>query len=256
MTFLMASQGCPHSCSYYCAYGAFQGSGYRTRSPELLLKDIIDLRNNFGIKSVQFRDPLFGLNITELKRFCLLLIENNLDVQFGIETRLDLLNKELLNLMFAAGLRSINVGIETINKSIANQNNRLLISERHQEEIIGYCEKIGIKVVAFYLFGLPGDTEESIKSTISYAIRLNTNMARFGSVCPYPGTKFYDELDKKNIITETDFEKFDSFNLVFKHDKLSAKQIANLLNFAHRRYYLRVRFVMKFIIWKIREFYL
>jgi radical SAM superfamily enzyme YgiQ (UPF0313 family) len=158
--------------------------------------------------------------------------------------------------MFAAGLRNINVGVETVSQNIASRNKRLLTASEHQEELIKYCQKIGVKVAAFYLFGLPGDTEESIKDTINYAVELNTHMARFGTVCAYPGTKFYEELKNKGGLTEDDFEKFDSYTLVFKLDHLSAGQIADLLNLANRRFYIRLGFLINFIKWRIREFYL
>ena len=81
-----------------------------------------------------------------------------------------------MKLLFEVGLRNLNVGIETINEDVAKVNKRLLIQKKHQEEIISYCKKIGIKVSAFYIFGLEGDTERSIKELINYAIRLNTTV--------------------------------------------------------------------------------
>lgn len=256
LVFLIASQGCPYSCAHYCAYGSFQGAKYRSRSPEKLIEDIKILKEKYKIKAIQFRDPSFGLNRLELEKFCLLLIKNSLDIRFGIETRLDILDREIINLLFAAGLRNINVGVETIDKKIAMENKRLLIKSSHQEEIIAHCQKIGVKVAAFYIFGLMGDTEESIKETIDYAIKLDTHMVRFGVSCPYPGTAFYAELLAQGKIVEKDFEKYDSFNLVFKHDKLSAKQIDDLLNLANEKYYLRLKFIINFFKWRIREFWL
>ena len=52
--------------------------------------------------------------------------------------------------MFKAGLRSVEVGIETVDEKIADLNKRKLIRTKHQEEIIEYCKKLGIKVSAFY----------------------------------------------------------------------------------------------------------
>jgi len=256
LIFLIASQGCPYSCSHYCAYGSFQGSQYRSRSPEKLIEDIKTLKEKYQIKAIQFRDPLFGLNKIELKIFCLLLIKNKLNIRFGIETRLDILDRELINLMHTAGLRNINIGVETADKSIAGKNKRLLTATKHQEEIIAYCEKIGVKIAAFYIFGLVGDTEESIRDTIDYAVKLNTHLARFGVSCPYPGTKYYKDLDQRGLITEKDFEKFDSFSMVFKHENLSAEEIEALLNQANKRYYLRFNYIINFIKWRIREFWL
>lgn len=241
---LQASKGCPYSCYYYCPYGMIQGQNYRFRSAEKLVKDVETLVEKYGIKGLQFRDPTFGIDKNQVRAFCHGLINRKINIEFGIETRLDLLDKEILDLMFEAGLRNINVGIETTEEDVAKMNNRKLIQINHQEEIINYCKKLGIKVSAFYIFGLQGDTEESIKKTIAYAMKLNTNVAQFTISCPYPGTRYYDELKNKNLIIENDFEKFNANNVVFKHNNLSKEQLLKLQDFAFRKYYFRPKYFL------------
>lgn len=236
---LQASKGCPYTCHFYCPYGMIQGQNYRFRSAEKLIRDVEELVAKYGIKSIQFRDPTFGIDKNQVKEFCNGLIDRKINIKFGMETRLDLLNKEILDLMFGAGLRNINVGIETAEENVAKLNNRKLIQVNHQEEIINYCKSLGIRISAFYIFGLQGDTEESIKKTIEYAVKLNTNVAQFTISCPYPGTKYYDELKSKNMIMENDFEKFNANNVVFRHDNLSREQLLKLQDYAFRRYYFR-----------------
>lgn len=253
---LQASQGCPYSCGYYCPYGTFQGPQFRPRSPEKLVEDIKTLVAKYKIKAVQFRDPVFGLNRADLEKFCVLMIKEKLGVKFGMETRLDIMDKGIINLMFAAGLRNINIGVETRNSNVAFLNKRKLIPENHQEEIIDYCGKIGVKISAFYILGLQGDTVESIKNTIEYAIKLNTQMVRFSVSTPYPGTKFYEELKAKNLILEDDYEKYDTSGLVWKHENLSPEQMSKLQNMAHEKFYLRFGYLINFIKWRIREFWL
>ncbi len=244
---LQASKGCPYSCFYYCPYAAIQGSQYRIRSAEKLVKDIFYLVNKYKIKGLQFRDPTFGINKEQVKEFCSGLLNKKIKIKFGIETRLDLLDKEILLLMFKAGLRNINVGIETVEKDIAKLNKRKSIAMNHQEEIIKFCKKIGIKISAFYIFGLQGDTEESIKKTIDYAIKLNTNIAQFTISCPYPGTQYYETLKSKNLIIEDDFEKFDSSHIVFKHENITPGQLLKLREYAFRKYYFRPSYLVNFL---------
>ena len=251
---LQGSKGCPYSCFYYCPYGMIQGQKYRIRKADKLFRDVINLISKYKIKGLQFRDPTFGIDRNQVKDFCRFLIDSKVKIKFGIETRLDLLDKEILDLMFKAGLKNLNVGIETIEENIAHLNKRKLIQMKHQEEMINYCKKLGIKVSAFYIFGLRGDTEESIKKTIEYAIKLNTNIAQFTISCPYPDTKYYDELKAKNLITEENFEKFDSSNLVFQHENLTGEQVLKLRNYAFRKYYFRPAYFINFLKWRIKEF--
>ncbi len=244
---LQASKGCPYSCFYYCPYGMMQGQNYRFRSAQKMIKDVEQLVEKYGVKGVQFRDPTFGIDKNQVKEFCNGLIDKKINIKFGMETRLDLLNKEVLDLMFEAGLRNINVGVETAAEDVAKMNNRKLIQVNHQEEIINYCKKLGIRVSAFYIFGLQGDTEDSIRKTIDYAVKLNTNVAQFTISCPYPGTKYYDELKVKNLITESDFEKFNANNVVFKHSNLSREQLLKLQDYAFRKYYFRFGYLMNLL---------
>ena len=59
---LQASKGCPYSCRFYCVYGEAQGPKIRQRSASKVVDDIEHLQNKYGIRGIQFRDPLFGVN--------------------------------------------------------------------------------------------------------------------------------------------------------------------------------------------------
>ena len=85
------------------------------------------------------------------------------------ETRLDMLNEEIIDLFYESGLRGLNVGIESINTDVLKKADRIPINIEYQTKIINYCHKKGIRVAAFYVFGLEADTKESINSTIEYA---------------------------------------------------------------------------------------
>ena len=251
---LQASKGCPYSCRFYCTYGEYQGPKIRQRSAKKVVDDILDLQNKYGVKGIQFRDPVFGLFPKFIDEFCDELKRRNVKIAWGMETRLDLLNENNLTKMFEVGLRNVNVGIETSDPEIAKLNKRGLIEENHQEKIIKICKKLGIKVSAFFILGYEGDTKETVRNTIDYAIKLNTPLARFAVSTPYPGTGFYDQLKKEGRILTDDYEKYTQFNLVYKHMNLSQEEVKNLLEEALRKYYFRPSYFLSMLKWKIREF--
>lgn len=253
---LQASRGCPYSCIFYCPYGSYQGSSYKKRAPEKLIDDIKTLIQKYKIKSLQFRDPTFGIDKEQVKNLCKLLIKNKIKINWGIETRPDLLSKQLISLMFKAGLRNINLGIETPNPKIAKINKRKLSPLSSQKIIIDFCKRIGVKISAFYIFGYEGDTIESINRNIEFSIKLNTNAVRFAISTPFPGTEFFEKLKKEKRITTFDFNKYNSFNLVFKHNNLKKEELSYLMEKAYRKYYLRPGYMVDFLKWKIREFWL
>jgi anaerobic magnesium-protoporphyrin IX monomethyl ester cyclase len=253
---LQASRGCPYSCSYYCPYPTGQGSKYRLRDASKIVSDIETLIRKYKMKAFQFRDPTFGMNKKQVEEFIELMKKKNVNVKFGIETRLDLLDKKILKDLFEVGLRNLNIGVETVNEDVAKLNKRKLIEGNHQEEIIRYCDELGIKISAFYIFGLVDDTVSNIERTINYAIKLNTNVAQFCISIPYPGTKYYDEVKAKGLLTDNNFEKYNTANLVFKHGVLSADEIAKLRERAFRKYYFRMGYLANFLKWRVRELWL
>jgi anaerobic magnesium-protoporphyrin IX monomethyl ester cyclase len=253
---LQASKGCPYSCSYYCVYGKFQGPIVNVRSPSKVVEDILYLKKKHGIKGIQFRDPTFGIKPGYIEELCKLMREKRTNVKWGIETKIGLLDKNKIRAMFKVGLRNINIGVETIDPKVAKKNRRIMNNMKHQEDLIKYCEKIGVKVSAFYLFGYDGDTKKSMRTTLNYAKKLNTFIARFAVCTPYPGTEFYEEMKKQDRLLTDDLEQYTQFNLVLKHKNLKPNDVSKMLSKAYKEYYFRPKFIFKVLIWKIREFWL
>ncbi len=119
----------------------------------------------------------------------------------------------------------------------------------HQEEIIRFCKKTGIKVIAFYMIGFPDDGKESIEKMIQYSRKLNTSFANFTVCTPIPGTTFYDEM--KDKIIDFDLNHYDNFHLVYNHDNLTENEIMNYQEKAINGYYFRLRFFFRFLIDKL-----
>ncbi|MBI2667510.1 radical SAM protein [Candidatus Woesearchaeota archaeon] len=249
---LQASKGCPYSCRYYCVYGNYQGVKIRQRSPRRVVEDMIYLKKNYNVKGIQFRDPTFGFNRNFIQEFCNELKHKNLNIDWGMETRLDLLNKNNIKMMYDVGLRNINVGIETINLYVAKKNRRKLIETNHQEEIIKYCKRLGINISAFFIIGYEGDTKETIENTIKYAIKINAPLARFSVATPYPSTEYYELLEKEGRLLIKDFERYNQFTLVYKHKNLNEDEIRNLLEKSYRDYYFRMSYILSLIMRKVR----
>ena len=250
---LQASKGCPYSCRFYCPYGEYQGAKIRQRSAESVVNDIIELQKKYNVQGIQFRDPTFGLNKNYTRSFCAELRKKDVHIIWGMETRTDLLNKDIIKEMYDVGLRNINIGVETSDIEIAKKNKRILVKESHQEEIINYCKEMGIHISAFYILGLDGDTEETIQKTIKYAIYLNTPLARFSVSTPYPGTGFYTQLEKEDRLLTKNFEDYNQFNLVYAHKNLTPAQVRIYLENAYKQYYFRISYFLGLLSLKLKN---
>jgi radical SAM superfamily enzyme YgiQ (UPF0313 family) len=231
---VLSSRGCTFSCSY-CPYPVF----YRwdKRSADNVVAEIRELVERFGLRGLLFRDPLFT---ADRRRVCAIaegLLAAGLNLRWACETRLDLLDPRLIALLYRSGLRVLNVAVESSDEAVLAGVKRKNPAFDHQESIIRYCDRQGVRVTVFYVLGLPEDTEETIRRTVAYAKRLNTHVAQFFVCTPFPGTAFYESL--KDRIFEPNWERFDCYTPTFRHDHLAPEQIQRLKEWAFCSYYYR-----------------
>ncbi len=239
---MLGSRGCPYTCNY-CPY--LVNSKYRARHPENIVEEIAYLVQRYGIRGISFRDPNFTFSKDRAREFAELMIRSNLNVRWGMEARTDRLDTELLDWLHRAGLRSVEVGVESSNEQILKGNLRKAIPKSHQELVVEHCHKLGIRVIANYTLGLPNDTVDGIKDTIRYAKKLNTFAIQFTVTTPYPGTQFYRNV--KHRIFEQDWENFNGWTSVYQHPAISSDELHRLREFAYVSYHLRPSYVWRFL---------
>lgn len=252
---MLASRGCPYSCSFYCPYSINSGKKWRARSVESVVGEMEYLKKNYGVKAIDFRDPIFTLNRERTLKLSQEMAKRKLGIIWSCETRIDCLDEELLLQMKQGGLRHINIGVESFDENVLKKSKRLPIKAAHQEKIISFCHKNGITVAAFYIIGLEGDTWESVSQTIKYARKINTMVAQFTISTPYPGTEFFEKIKKEGRLLGSDWQEFDTYNPVHQHENLSREELLALKEKAFVSYYFRLRYLLthmpKFIIEKI-----
>lgn len=99
------SRGCPYHCSF-CAKENFRNA-YRKR-PLAVVLDELDALGAQGIEYVYFIDEIFLPNRDLLEALV------SRPVIFGVQTRIDLWNEPMLELLGRAGCVSIEAGVESI----------------------------------------------------------------------------------------------------------------------------------------------
>ena len=248
---IVSSRGCPLSCKHYCAYPLMAGGKVRTRSSENIVSEIEYLIKGHGMQAVMFRDPTFSIVPKRVAELCELVLKTNLKFHWSCETHPAFLTEDLLKLMYKAGNRAIEIGIETRNQDIIKNTYRHDTPQDHLRTIINTAESLGIKVSGQYIIGSMDENLLTIEDTVAYAKSLRTSYAQFSICTPYPGTKFYDEVE--HLITTDDWTKFDTFTLVFNHPHLTAKQLETLKEKAFHDYYFRVNWLLKFGYRTIRD---
>lgn len=239
---LQGSRGCSFTCSY-CPYVAYHG-GIRARSVASVVAEIDHQRERHGIRAFYFRDPLFTHDQAWVRTFARALAERPRDVVWGCETRMELLDEALVDQLYDVGLRAINTGVESADPKVLESADRRN-AFRKVERMIAHCERRGIRVVAFYVLGLPSDDRQSVRATMAYARGLNTFGAKFHLSTPFPGTPFYEQM--RSRIVEPDWERFDSSTPVFDHPQLPTTELEALREEAYVSYYLRPAYFLKHV---------
>ena len=241
---ILATRGCPYSCRYYCTYPLQQGIKVRQRNPLLILDEMKHWKSKLGVNFFIFRDPVFSINRKHTLEFCDVLVNSEEKFQFIIETHLNNLDIELVKKLKAAGMVMVKVGVESAISSIKKDAKRFSIDEDETYNKIKAIESLGIHVTTMFILGYPKDTIETCKATINYAKQINSIITQFTVFTPYPGTPSFKEYEKKIIIEK--YEDFTMYDLVFKHDNLSKKDIEKLKNEAYQKCYLNKNWIKKY----------
>jgi len=239
---LLASRGCPEFCTY-CPHRIL--AGYRARSIANIADELERLCDQHPRPYVIFRDPLFSEQRDRCLELCDQIAARGLTLTFEAETRLDRLDTDLLNRLYAAGFRAMSFGVESLDPATLKKSGRRPIPQAHQRDIMEHCRKLGIVTAAFYVLGFLQDDWNSIAATIDYATDLGSTFAQFKMLTPYPGTPMFKQLQP--LLTETDWEKFDGYTPTFAHPTLSDRELRFLLGAAYKRFYMRPSYLANFL---------
>ena len=250
---ILATRGCPYSCFNYCTYPLQQGRKVRARSPKNICDEIKFWMKELNTNKFVFRDPVFSINKKHTVELCNEIINQNLKITFLIETHLNNLDDEMLDLLFKSGLRMVYVGIESADENVLSDMNRFTIKSDKQYQIIEKCEKKGVSVKTMFMIGNPADDEKTILKTIEYAKYLPNNFAQFSIFTPYPGTPVFKKFEEK-IITKK-LEDFNQYNLTFDHKNLTIEGINKLKSAAYFKYYFNINKIFKIFKYFIKSLY-
>ena len=179
MTTVQTGRGCPYRCDI-CAYAYSQGHVYRVRPIDHVTAEIEEIVNRHGVKNIVFRDITFTVKRERILELCRRLVESKLGVTWWAETTLNLVDEELLTAMKEAGLDALSLGVETGGSEQQEEHwAQKLLGFEETREVFHTCRRLGIKTRGYFVVGVPGDTEASLKETIRWARALRPTTLQF-----------------------------------------------------------------------------
>ena len=190
-TFIVTSRGCPAGCTYCIKHVSYQ-FGLRLRSPEKLMEELWQLKE-MGLNNIHMYADLFTVNREQVMDLCKRMIDEKIDIRWTCNSRVDYVDEEMLRTMREAGNWLISWGIESGNEQILKHAHKGAYPDKARLSL-RWARDAGIKNWGYFIIGLPGETEETIRDTIDFSKELPLDIALFHVAAPYPGTPFFFEV--------------------------------------------------------------
>src|SRR5215212_3209868 len=193
-TFIVTSRGCPAGCTYCIKHVSYQYST-RLRSAKLIMEELWYLKK-LGINNIHMYSDLFTVSRDQVIELCTLMIEEKINIHWTSNSRVDFVDEEMLMMMGKSGCRLISWGIESGNEQILKHAKKGAYPDK-AERALRWAKKAGIMNWGYFIIGLPGETETTIRQPIDFAKKLPLDIALFHVAAPYPGTPFFFEVVKE-----------------------------------------------------------
>jgi len=244
---IITSRGCPYQCTF-CDRTVF-GNRVRIRSIENVLDEIEMLVRDCGVREVNIVDDLFTMTPRRVEEFCHGLLSRKLKISWACFSRVDSVTPDILKTMKEAGCWMLGYGIESGNQRILDKIKKNVTLETI-EKAVKWTRKMNIRTVGFFIFGLPGEDETSIRNTLRFANKLLLDRAAFSILLPLPGSELYKTtLTKGGIVQDTKYRYCGNLylpeKLPYVAEGLSIDILREYRKKAYRDFYLRPAYIAK-----------
>jgi len=238
------SRGCPYSCDF-CVVPYFHGHKFRQRSAKRLVDDIECGQRELGIDYFYLWGDTVTLDPKSFAGFCDELIARRLGVRWFGNARADnLQDPAFVDRLKQSGCWMLSMGVE----SASDDTRRDMMKRLEREKIavgLRNLRRSGIKSFAFFIYGYPGDTPESMEKTTRYAIELDADFANFYPAVPYPGTEMYEKCKRDGLLSTDDWTRMEYSYYILRGNGLDEETVMRTLNRARRRFFLRPSYLAR-----------
>lgn len=249
---IISGRGCPNRCSFCLWPQVMHGTRYRLRSPRNVVDEI---ERDIGLcpqvlkgGEFFFEDDTFTVNRSRAFDICDEIIARKLSITFSVNARADTADAALFKKMKQAGCRELLAGFESGSDFMLNGMNKHASVEKARD-FMRIAREARLQVHGCFVIGLPGETEESARQTIDFALGLGLTTAQFSGATPFPGTVFYEECRRQGWITAkkwSDWLSGGEQSGVVEYPALSRERINHYVDLGLKRFYLRPGYMLKF----------
>jgi anaerobic magnesium-protoporphyrin IX monomethyl ester cyclase len=245
-TTMVTSRGCPYKCTF-CDRPNL-GKDFRARTANDVVDEMEECAN-LGIGYIKIYDDTFTVDRKRVMEICAEIERRGLKIKWDIRARVNTISRELLIAMKSAGCELICYGIESGNEGIL-QILKKGISKHHVVDAFKLTRQVGIKSLAYFMFGSPGEKQAEIQESIRFSKELNPDFCHFSILVPFPATPLYAQGLRDGIIPGDYWKDFvknpdANFQPPFWIEHLTEDQLYDALRQAYHTFYIRPSYILK-----------
>jgi anaerobic magnesium-protoporphyrin IX monomethyl ester cyclase len=235
---VITTRGCPYDC-HFCASPRIWHRRIRFRSPRNVVDEVELLVRKHGIREIHFEDDNISLREDHVLGICEELRQRRLEVHWALPNglRADRTSEELFGIMRRSGCYSVAFGIESGVQSILNRIGKQT-DLGQVEAAVNAAHRAGLITQGFFIFGLPGETEATIRQTLDFALRIPLDKAQFLLLDILPGTRLWD-IHARDLSIDWTHQSF--LEPLWIPEGLSRAKLLAAQGRAFRRFFLRPR---------------
>jgi len=233
-------------CPFACSFCPFARTPYRVREVEDSLANLEAIRR-MGIRQVHFADWTFAVDQRRAKELLRRMIEANFGFTWSCLSRVDLMDRELMELIKRAGCDLIEFGVESGNQAILNRYEKGITLEEIRRAF-GWARELELSTLATFVLGLPGETIETLQQTLDLALEIEPTFCSFNVASPRMGTELRHDMLSSGLIEEVEEGTIlDSSRSqpAFSTAQLPADELQRFRQRAIRRFYMRPSYLVQ-----------
>lgn len=228
------SRGCPHPCSY-CAVQTYYQRSYRTRPVQEVIEDLRVIKSH-GANRILFLDDNPIAHPDAAKELFRAMIP--LKLKWASQSTINIArDPELLELAARSGCVSLSIGLESINEESLGSIRKGFNRPARFDQDLAAIRARGIQVIALLMVGLDGDTADTFGRSLEFLIQNQISFLKLFTPCPYPGTAYYDEMDKAGRILVGDWGRYDYGSPLIKPAQMSSDEMLDGFRYVYEGFY-------------------
>ncbi len=243
---IVTSRGCPFNC-IFCSSSLQFGKRWRGHSDERVLKELSILREEYGIREIEFLDDTFTLNKPRAMKISEEIKREGLDISWTASSRVDTFNSDVAEAMKKGGCHTVYFGIESGSQKTLDFIGKRITTEQAKSSV-KKAKNSGLRALGSFIIGFPYETIQDVKKTMKFSKRVGVDYAQFTVATPYPGTRLWYLALKDKLILTFNWRKFTTLDPVMRLKNFTAEQITKMLTLAYVTFYLRPKLLLRDVI--------